>query len=367
MDSGPPKREGEQRQHYLCLDFGGTKLAAGVVDGKNGQILRAARRPAVRDRGYGGGIDAALELAGGILDEARLEVAALKGVGISFGGPMRSTGGHVVRSMHVDGWQDISLAERVSERLGLPATVENDANAAAIAEWRHGAGRGSMDMLYVQVSTGVGAGIIAGGMLQRGASGGAGELGHVVVRSGGPKCRCGNYGCVESFSAGWALARDACEALEKGDIPLPVGTRTHSVDAEQLIALARAGDTAAATIVTTAFQALGLGVANAVNLLDPELIVVGGGIAHAEDLLFPCLENAVETHVLPHLRPKRVVPGQLGGYAPLVGAALLAHESLAGDGTRMLGQCGALHASWARSVKCASTPGEDTRMPGSSG
>jgi glucokinase len=238
----------------------------------------------------------------------------LRGIGISFGGPVARDRRSIVRSMHVDAWEQTALPDALSRRFGLAATMENDANAAALAEARCGAGRGVRDLLYVQVSTGIGSGLVFAGALHRG-RGGAGELGHVVVDSNGPPCVCGKRGCLESVAAGWAIARD-------GELAA-VG-----LDAEEVIAAARTGDEAASRIIERAFSALGVAVANAINLLDPERVVLGGGIASAEDLLLPHLHATIAEHVVPHLRDAtRLVRSQLGPDAPLVGAAIAADEN----------------------------------------
>ncbi len=254
---------------------------------------------------------AVLEACDSVLSAGTVPAGSLLGAGISFGGPVSADGKDVVRSMHVDAWEGVALPELVSSRFGIPATMENDANAAALAEATFGAGRDAGSVLYVQVSTGIGAGLVVGGRLHRG-RGGAGELGHVVVDPAGPECACGNRGCLEAVAAGWALARDA-RRIGAGP------------DAKALIAAATAGDGKARAVVTAAFATLGVAIANAVNLLDPDVVAVGGGIAQASGILGPALEAALAAHVLPHLRdPGRLVFAELGGQAPLVGAAVAA-------------------------------------------
>jgi glucokinase len=209
--------------------------------------------------------------------------------------------------MHLPGWEDVSLPDLVESRLGLPATLENDGDAAALGEWTHGAGRGARDLVYLQVSTGVGSGLVLDGELRRGS-----ELGHVTAEEDGRVCPCGKRGCLETVAAGWALARDGR-------------------DAKAVIDAARAGDAEAGAVVARAFAALGTALANVVNLLAPEVVVVGGGVAQAADLLFPALERGLERGVVPHLRGgTRLEAAQLGADAPLVGAAVAAHRSTAG-------------------------------------
>jgi glucokinase len=233
----------------------------------------------------------------------------------------------VIRSMHVGAWDGAALPSVLSERFGLPAFMENDANAAALAEATHGAGAAAAVVLYVQVSTGIGAGIVIDGALYRG-GGGGGELGHVLVDADGPLCGCGKKGCLESVASGWALARDAQRLLRDAppDTELArLGRENAEASAETLVDAARKGDEAARAILQPAFSALGIAIANCVNLLDPTRVVLGGGIANASDVLVPIVRAMLAEHVVPHLRdPDRLVPSSLGAHAPLVGAALVA-------------------------------------------
>jgi glucokinase len=305
MSAGGPSRP------YLCLDFGGTKVAAAVIDAATGVVEREARRPTPVQDGADGGLRAAFDAAAEVLGARPESDPALRGVGISFGGPVAADGRSVLRSMHVGAWSGVGLPELVARRFGLPAVMANDADAAAVGEATFGAGRDASTVLYVQVSTGIGAGLVIDGRLHRG-RGGAGELGHVVVDPDGEACACGKRGCLESVAAGWALA----------GVARRLGTGS---DAEALIDAARGGHPRARAAVDAAFSALGMAVANAVNLLDPDRVVVGGGIAQAADVLLPALGAALGEHVVPDLRdPERLVLSGLGTRAPLVGAAVLA-------------------------------------------
>jgi glucokinase len=205
--------------------------------------------------------------------------------------------------------------------------MENDANAAAFAEATCGAGADGAVVLYVQVSTGIGAGIVIDRVLYRG-GGGAGELGHVVVDPHGPICGCGKKGCLESVASGWALARDAEHALRDPAPSSELDRLKHQhtePSAETLIGAARQGDQAAQAIVQRAFSALGIAIANCVNVLDPARVVLGGGIASAPDMLFPVVQAQLAEHVVSHLRNRdRLVGSRFGAHAPLIGAALLA-------------------------------------------
>lgn len=317
---------------FLAVDFGGTKLAAGIVDATTGRVLGAARRSTPVDQGAEASLILALDACDEVLAAGLVSESALLGIGISFGGPVAGDQREIVRSMHVGSWEGATLPDMLSGRFGLPAAMENDANAAALAEARHGAGSGASSLFYVQASTGVGAGIVLDGRVYRG-RGGAGELGHVVVDPSGTLCGCGNRGCLETVAAGWAIARAARKALagSNGDGELRrLADAAPVIDAELVIEAARRGDELASRIVGRAFSALGDAIADAMNLLDPELIVVGGGIAGASDMVLPVLRAALAEHVVPHLRdPQRLVLAHFGANAPLIGAALAAANALA--------------------------------------
>lgn len=308
----------------MCLDFGGTKLAVGIVDAASGEVLARAVKSTPVEAGSAGGLAAALDLCDQALRDAPEDREAVFGVGVSFGGPVAPGGSTVVRSMHVKAWENVPLTELLSKRFHLPAVVENDANAAALAEWLFGVGRGKRSLFYIQLSTGIGSGLVLEGELYRGA-GGASEFGHLVVDPDGRECVCGQRGCLESVAAGWAIARDGRALLQA--IP-----GTSPVDAELVMDQARAGISTARQIVARAFSAIGVSLASAVNLLDPELIVLGGGMAAADDLLYPWLQLELDRHVLPHLRSHvRLELSKLGANAPLIGAAVVADFRIIGN------------------------------------
>jgi glucokinase len=320
-------RGSTRARHVLALDFGGTKLAAAIVDAATGTVTAHTRRPTPAPEGADASLGVALEACRHVLEHSPVSRESLTAIGISFGGPVSANRTEVIRSMHVGAWDGAALPHTLHEQFGLPAFMENDANAAALAEATHGAGSEAGVVLYVQVSTGIGAGLVVNRVLYRG-RGGGGELGHVVVDPDGPMCGCGNRGCLESVASGWALARDAERALQDA----PPGSELHRLgrehsrpSAETLIAAARHGDEAARAILQPAFSALGIAIANCVNLLDPDCVVLGGGITNGGDILVPIVQARLAEHVVAHLRdPDRLAVSRLGAHAPLVGAAVLA-------------------------------------------
>jgi glucokinase len=311
----------------LALDFGGTKLAAAVVEPGARSFRARASVPSPPDKSAEADREIILALAEEVLGGKRPAV-----VGVSFGGPVRD--GVVLLSHHVPDWEDFPLAEWLRERFGAPAVVENDANAAALGEWRYGAGRETRHFLYVTVSTGIGGGIVIGGELYRGADGLAGEIGHMVVDPDGPRCTCGRRGCLEALAAGPAIARRARELLAahhrpgEGRILLElVRGDPERITAREVAAAAARGDPLAAEILREAGEAVGFGLAQAISLLNPERVALGGGVIKAGEAFLKHVRKAAEMRAFPGARVE-IVLAELGDDAPLWGAAALAQDLL---------------------------------------
>ncbi len=313
----------------LALDFGGTKLAAAAVEPGSRSFRARASVPSPPEKSAEADRDIVLRLAEEVLGS---ECPAA--VGVSFGGPVKAEEGVVLLSHHVPDWEDFPLAEWLREHFGAPVAVENDANAAALGEWRFGAGRGTRHFLYVTVSTGVGGGIVIEGKLYHGADGLAGEIGHMVVDPDGPRCTCGRRGCVEALASGPAIAARARELLSshhrpgEGKVIMElVGGDPGRITAREVAAAAHRGDPLAAEILREAGEALGFGLAQAIALINPERIALGGGVAKAGAPFLGPVRNAARRHAFPGARVEIVV-AELGDDAPLWGAAVLAEACL---------------------------------------
>lgn len=300
----------------LAIDVGGTKLAAALV-GADGRVRERRQVPTPRGPDAGGevlfaavrGLLAQVLAAGG-----RPELA---GVGAGCGGPMSWPAG-AVSPVNIPGWRDFPLRARLAAEFpGRPVRLHNDAVCTAVGEHWRGAARGHADALGMVVSTGVGGGLVLGGRVVDGATGNAGHLGHVVVDPAGPRCGCGNRGCLEAVSSGTAVAG---WVRAQGWQP-PAGT---TGTARDVAAAARAGDPVAAAAFERAGRLLGQGIAAAVTLLDVSVVAVGGGLAQAGDLIFAPLRAAyAERARLPYARAAAVLPASLGSHAGLIGAAAL--------------------------------------------
>jgi glucokinase len=307
--------------HALGIDIGGTKIAAGVVTG-DGRILDRTRVPTPPD-------DEAATLAAllAVVDELRARNPGVEAIGLGAAGLVERPGG-IARWAPHNTYRRLELRRLLHERTGLPTVVDNDANAAAWAEARFGAGAGSDDLVLVTVGTGIGGGLVLGGRLYHGGHGFAGELGHLIVDPGGDRCACGNHGCLEAMASGSTLGRlgrEAAAADPAGRMAALAG-RPGLVTGEVVFAAAAEGDKAALALFDRVGHWLGVGIASLVTIFDPDLVVVGGGVAATGDLLLAPARSSFERYV--HARAHRdlppVVPARLGADAGLVGAATLA-------------------------------------------
>jgi glucokinase len=276
-------------------------------------------------------------LADSCADPASGGAPALTAVGLACAGIVSDATGRLGRSPNLPGWQNQDLGAHLRAAFGeVPAVLANDVNAALYGEWRLGAGQGARDAVMIALGTGVGGGVVCGGRLVTGARNAAGEIGHTVLDLDGPLCACGNHGCLEAYAGTVALRRRARElaAGAEGvsarfrDVVATMGDR---LDAGMLQRLADAGDTTAASLFAEAGRRLGQAVANCVDILDPDIVIIGGGIALAGDLIFaPCRATARSLIMARESRDVPIVPAQLGPFAASLGVAELAHERLEG-------------------------------------
>jgi glucokinase len=305
--------------HILGLDFGGTKLAAGLYDQSVGVLLDRAQCPTPVAGGAVASRAAMLKLAHDLL---LTHPGTLIGVGVSFGGPVAPDGRVVRLSMHVPGWEQAPLADWLEQELAVAARIANDGDAAAMAEQRLGAGQGVQTLLYATASTGIGGGVIIAGALHRGERGWAGEVGHIVLDPNGPPCPCGRNGCLEALASGLSIARDARIALgSDATASLLRAIPPAELNARHVAEAAAHGDPIARMIWERAMAWIGIGLGSAANLLNPGRIVVGGGLTRAGNLFFaPVRQAAAQRAMDPELS---IVPAQLGNDVGILGGVSL--------------------------------------------
>jgi glucokinase len=308
-------------QLALAADIGGTTMRAALID-RGGTVLTRRDGPTEPSRGLD---DAAQRLAA-MLTEVRVTATeAIAGVAISTAGPIDPTTGTYRSPPNLDRWDGLTMVPAIERALGLPVAVGHDATLAAMAEIEFGAGQGMRHLLYVTVSTGIGAGMIADGRPITGATGGAGEAGHLLVQPGGPACGAGCGGCLEAMASGSGIAAEARRRIDAGAQSSLAAIAEPT--AREVFAAADAGDAIAGAIVDDAIFYVGAGLAGLLAVFDPELVVLGGGVIDGLRPRWDDVLHATRSQALPRYADGvPLVVSALGDEASLLGAAVLAFE-----------------------------------------
>jgi glucokinase len=314
----------DMRRLAIGMDVGGTKIAAGVVDREANIIARhtiTEHCGAMPDT-----VIACVERAyQALLDQSGVQREHLAGVGLGFAGHVNGKAGIVITSSNLPGWDHVPLRDIAQERLGVPVVLENDTKLNGLAEYMYGAGQGVANMCYVTVSTGYGLAIIIDGELYTGHIGTAGEIGHTVVDVNGPPCSCGKRGCLMAYTSGIGLARMAREQIASGaetTLREMMGGDPACLTGRLIAEAARSGDAVARELIATAGYYAGVGLSTVVQVINPELIVIGGGLIHIGPMFMePCIRGLGE-NVHPTLfESVRIVPWRLGEDSGVLGAA----------------------------------------------
>jgi glucokinase len=311
-------------EQAIGLDVGGTKVAA----------MRVAADGSIQDQAlvHTPMVDAEELLSSAAKLARSLMTDQVRAIGVGATGLIDFAAGSLRYSPNLP-YRDVPIRDRVTEETGLPCLVDNDANVAAWAEFKVGAGRGTTDMLMVTVGTGIGGGIVSGGRMFRGAHGFGAEIGHVIVEPNGPPCGCGNLGCWEQVACGRAidrLGRDQAAASPSSLMVRLAGGDPAAVTGPIVVQAAHEGDPPAMAVLAEVGKRLGEGMAGMANILDPQIVVVGGGAISAGDLLLEPARAAFTRAIMaPEYRPQvPIVPAQMGNAAGAIGAALLALDEL---------------------------------------
>lgn len=309
----------------IGVDVGGTKIAAGVVT-PGGEILKEVRYPSAGPR------ERLLSSIARAVNEVR-NGFDVDGVCLAVPGTVSTKENKIIAAPNLHSIEGVPLKEELEERTGLSTIVENDANAAAWGEFRFGAGSEATHLVFITLGTGVGGGVISHGILLRGAQGAGGEMGHITIQATGPRCGCGNHGCLEALASGTAIARRAREvASEKPTSALGQLAMERTVLGEDVAELAEQGDEAALEVLRETGVWLGIGLAGFVNVFNPEVIAVGGGAARAGDLILGPARHEVRLRAMsPGRDLVEIKPATLGARSGVLGAAALARDSSSGE------------------------------------
>ncbi len=309
----------------LAVDLGGTKIVAAIVSNQ-GRVVAKEYCPTLADEGPQAVIKRILSTIDRLLSKQNMDLSQLDSISLAAAGVVDSDRGLITSSPNLPGWHDIPLRDTVKEKYGVNTFLINDASAAALGEHRFGAGRGVNNLIMLTVGTGIGGGIIIDGKLYLGACGSAGEIGHMTIDIHGPECSCGNIGCLEMLASGTAVAREAIKRIhqgEKSSLTEMMSGRVEDITAETVEAAAAGGDALASEIITEAATYLGIGMVNLVNIFNPEMIIVGGGMAKMGDrLLEPARQVVAERAFQLPVQAVSIVTAQLGNDAGVLGSAV---------------------------------------------
>jgi len=307
----------------LGVDVGGTKVAAGLVNA-DGEILSHQRVSMASDGPAERGLQAVLSAIAHVLPDG---ASAIAGIGICAPGPLDPKTGVILNPPNVPCWRNFPLAEEVRKKYSVPVKVDNDANAAALAETRWGAAKGYKNVFYATIGTGIGTGIILDGKIFHGRTGSAGEGGHVSIDYRGPMCRCGKPGCIEILASGTAIVRRARERLSsrtKSSLLEIAGGRAEAITGEMVGQAFSGGDQLATDLLTDTAEMLALWLSNMIDLLDPDVIVIGGGAAALYSPFFDRLRERIpQLTVNPHAGEIPIVSARYGSDSGIAGGAAL--------------------------------------------
>ena len=318
-------------QRYIVgVDLGGTSIKVGVVPYDGGNVLGMRSMPTNSDHGAKFVVDRMVEMIRGCMQDAAVEEnipeEGFIGIGLGSPGPLDRKTGTVIETPNL-GWRNFPLRDLISNSIGLEAELDNDANCATIGEWWMGAGQGVKTLIGITLGTGIGGGIVLDGRVFHGAADVAGEVGHMTIDSTGRKCKCGNYGCLEAYASGPAIAARAIEGLETGDtslLPSLVNDDLSRITAETVSEAIVAGDLYAKEVMRETAKFLGAGLANLINILNPGMVVISGGVTRAGEHLFEPLRAQIRRRAFRHAEEScQIVSTTLDGKAGVIGAAYM--------------------------------------------
>lgn len=309
------------KNNYIGIDLGGTKIS-GILTDEDGVEKAKQIVPTDAHEGENAVLNRILALIESLLKDAAVTAEEVAGIGIGSPGAMDIEKGILIQTVNLP-FTDFNLVGPIKEKFGIQTYLDNDANVAALAEYTFGAGQGSQNMIFITVSTGIGGGAVLNGKFYRGSTCNGLEVGHISVEKNGLACKCGNIGCTELYASGSAIGKAGQDAIAAGkETSLSACAQ---VTAFEVFAAAKAGDKVAKEIIDNALDYLGVCVANTAAIFDPDIIVLGGGVAQAGDIVFERVRKVVTSRCLkPVANHVKILPAELGSDAGVIGAVALA-------------------------------------------
>jgi glucokinase len=310
-----------EKSFVIGIDLGGTKINGALAD-LEGKVLSKFTIPTNASEGEEAVLGRIVEVIETVIEKANKTVEEIKTIGIGSPGPLDAKAGIIVTTPNLP-FRNFQLVKPIIEKFNIPTFLDNDANVAAIGEYMLGSGKGTTNMVYITVSTGIGGGAILDGRVYRGSTSNALEVGHMTIVSDGPRCNCGNNGCIEALASGTAIARQAREAIAAGLETTLSGLDV--VTSYEVYKEAQAGDKVSKDILDKSFNYLGIAVANIITSFDPEMFVIGGGVSQMGDVLFDKVQQVVNKRCFKSMSENcKIVPAGLGTDAGVMGAVALA-------------------------------------------
>lgn len=309
------------KKYVIGVDLGGTKIST-AISTIEGNMLANVVLPTKAEEGEAAVLGRIMQSIDEVIIGSSISIAEVEAIGIGSPGPLDAKKGIIITTPNLP-FKDYNLVQPLKEKYNIPVYLDNDANAAAIGEYMFGAGKGKESIVYFTVSTGVGGGAVLDGKVYRGHTSNALEIGHTTVDPNGPRCNCGNLGCLEAMSSGTAIAKKGKEAVSTN---VETSLKKYdTVTSYEVFKEAEAGDEVAKDIMDNALTYLGIGVANAIATFDPEMIIIGGGVSKAGDIVFDTVKKVVNKRCFKSMAEScEIVPAGLGSDAGVVGAVALA-------------------------------------------
>jgi len=311
--------------YVVGVDFGATHLSVILAD-LSSRILEETEIPFNIQQGPKTGLEQSDRLVREMLAKTGLGLKDVLAFGVGVPGPIVSEAGMVLAPPIMPGWDRFPIRDTLENWWGSPVSLNNDAELGVLGEWAAGAGRGERNLAYIKVGTGIGCGLLLDGQIYRGVTGSAGEIGHLTIDENGPLCNCGNQGCLEALASGWAITRQAREAVQKGQRTELASIRpVEGITVREVAAAARKGDLLSQQILGQAGIHIGIALAGLVNLFNPGMVIIGGGMAQAGDILLEPIRQTVQRRSLPAAtRVVRITTAMLGRRSSSLGAVIQA-------------------------------------------